>query len=717
MIKLYAAKITTMCIKTQLLLITLLLLSVSGFADERQHMEPVSLEERTQNSDIIIEGEVISQKSFWDSRHENIYTSNIIRVYKVFKGEVKAEEIELITKGGTVGMKMHVHSTALDLSKGEQGIFFLSKNQPIQNTPGGQRVKTRAYAGPQGFINYNLAGGPVKDVFNEYTSVEDIYGKIKSITNAPIKVIKENEKLKKNANNSQTQEQSSLAVPVVTSFSPVLASAGTRTILTINGSGFGATRGNGMVQFLDAQRGGRIDNTSTLAFMTPLPYHYISWSNTQIKLYIPSIGVDRGVAGTGPIRVVTNDGTSITTSQELVIEYAYSNLSFENKPFQPKLIDDNKQGGYTVLFAPSLQNRAAAREGFLRALNSWVCATEVNWQIGPPSTSEQTTEDGRNIVQFVPPSELGEKVLASTISRYEGCASSSDTLFYLSEFDMQINNSINWQYGPAPPAPSSRQFDFETVMLHELGHAHQLGHVILPQAVMLYAIAFEQLFRDLSAADVRGGTFVMANSTGTGVCRQSPMVPEPEGDCDLAPEIFTLSAAFQNQRVLVNWQTRDELAVDFFVVQRSENSDDWSDIATVDAKGPSTGILEYLYTDANPLPDISYYRIKVVYVDGASRLSPRVRVLDPASLRVLRIFPNPIPPERHSVRLIYLVNASTTMTIHLYDTTGKLVREYIIELTDVNTPIELPLQGLASGMYILRWQEKINSGEFKIIRL
>ncbi|MFD2514133.1 T9SS type A sorting domain-containing protein [Pontibacter locisalis] len=715
MIKLYAAKITTMCIKTHLLLITLLLLSVSGFADERQHMEPVSLEERTQNSDIIIEGEVISQKSFWDSRHENIYTSNIIRVYKVFKGEVKAEEIELITKGGTVGLKMHVHSTALELDKGEQGIFFLNKNQPIQNTPGGQRLKTRAYAGPQGFIDYNLTGGPVKDVFNEYSSVQDIYRKIKSITNTQIRVISENEKLKKNANNSQTQEQSSLAIPVITSFSPTLATAGTRTVLTINGTGFGATRGNGMVQFLDAQRGGR-DKTGLL-FMTPLPSHYISWSNTQIKLYIPSIGVDRGVAGTGPIRVTSNDGTSITTSQELVIEYVYSNLSFENKPFQPKLINDNGQGGYTIQLAPSIQNRAAAREGFLRALNSWVCATEVNWEIGSPSTSETTAEDNRNIIRFVAPSDLGEMVLASTISRYEGCASSSDTLFYLSEFDMQINNSINWQYGPAPPAPSSRQFDFETVMLHELGHAHQLGHVILPRAVMHYAIAFEQLFRDLSAADVRGGTFVLANSTGTSVCRQSPMVPEPEGDCDLAPEIFTLSAAFQAQRVLVSWQTNEELAVDFFVVQRSENSNDWSDIATVDAKGPSTGTLDYTYTDANPLPDISYYRIKVVYVDGASRLSPRVRVLDPASLRVLRIYPNPIPPERHSVRLLYLVNASTTMTVHLYDTTGKLVREYTIELTDVNTPVDLPLQGLASGMYIARWQEKINSGEFKIIRL
>ncbi|WP_439880673.1 T9SS type A sorting domain-containing protein [Pontibacter sp. MBLB2868] len=710
MIKLYAVHIAPMLSRWYLLLTLLLLLSVSGFAADRQQLIPMSLEERTSKADIVLEGEVISQKAFWDSRHENIYTSNIIKVYKVFKGEVQSKEIELITQGGTVGMKMHVLSSALELGKGEQGIFFLSKNQPIQSTPGGNRLKVRAYAGQQGFIDYNLNNGPLTGVFEQYDAVQEVYDKITAITGQDVRTVTVNEKLRQAITTSKSQVQRSMAAPVVTNFSPTVASAGTRTIITINGTGFGNTRGSGMVQFRNADAGGK-------TFMTPLPSAYLSWSNTQIRMYIPSRGQDPddGAAGTGVIRITANDGTSFTTTQQIEIEYVYSNVSFEGKSFQPILIDTDNRGGYTIQFAPSIQSRNAAQEGFRRAMNSWVCNTQVNWQIGSPTTTEKTADDNSNIIRFVNSGDLDENVLASTLSRYEGCATRTDTLFWLSEFDMQINNSINWQYGPGPPI--NKQYDFETVMLHELGHAHQLGHVILPRAVMHYAVEFEKLFRDLSAADIRGATFVMANSTGPNICQQSPMVPELEGDCNLAPEIFTFEAAFQNGRVTVQWQTQEEVAVDFFAVQRSDNGNNWSDIATVDAQGPSTTPLDYVYIDEDPLPDISYYRLRVVYVDGSVRFSPRARVLDPASLRVLRVYPNPIPPDRHSIRLLYLVQTNTNMTINLYNASGKLVREYTLTLTDVNTPIDLPLGGLAAGMYILRWEERGNSGEFKIIKL
>ena len=108
----YHAKTILACIRFWLLL-SCLFIAQAALADKNLHMVPVSLEERISASEMVVEGEVISKRSFWDARHENIYTSNIIKVYKVFKGTLQQQEIEIITEGGTVGLDKHVYSEAL----------------------------------------------------------------------------------------------------------------------------------------------------------------------------------------------------------------------------------------------------------------------------------------------------------------------------------------------------------------------------------------------------------------------------------------------------------------------------------------------------------------------------------------------------------------------------------------------------------------------------
>src|SRR5688572_8537262 len=50
----------------------------------------VDLNEKVANSRDIIEGKVISQKSFWNPAHTMIYTTNTVHVYKSFKGNYSA---------------------------------------------------------------------------------------------------------------------------------------------------------------------------------------------------------------------------------------------------------------------------------------------------------------------------------------------------------------------------------------------------------------------------------------------------------------------------------------------------------------------------------------------------------------------------------------------------------------------------------------------------
>jgi hypothetical protein len=78
---------------------------------------------------------------------------------------------------------------------------------------------------------------------------------------------------------------------------------------------------------------------------------------------------------------------------------------------------------------------------------------------------------------------LPDGVLASTYSYSDACDPYNKPAFKLG-FDILIHNSgvslgtNNFTLGPCPPATNIQQLDFETILLHELGHALNLGHII-----------------------------------------------------------------------------------------------------------------------------------------------------------------------------------------------------------------------------------------------
>ncbi|WP_299706640.1 T9SS type A sorting domain-containing protein [uncultured Pontibacter sp.] len=696
-------------------------LSFHAFASEGLHMVPLSLEERIKAADFIVEGEVVAQRSFWDTKQENIYTVNTIRLYKVFKGEIREKQLEIVTEGGSVGLAMHQVSSALRLQKGQQGLFLLSKGARIGIVSSPSTLLTSPYASRQGFVKYDVERASAADPFNDYSSIQEVYGAVTSRTGRNYSTVIENERLDSSLRIKQQKDATQATqAPVITSFTPTRTSAGTGAVLTIRGTGFGNSQGNGFVEFPDADRGG----TTTVK---PFPTDYLSWSNTEIRVRVPSFTQAGGTAGTGRIRV-TADGVSTQSAGTLVIEFAYSNVVAEggNTPVQPVLIDMNRSGGYTLQFAPSMQSRAAAQEGFRRAVNKWVCTTNVNWEIGAPTTIENAVDDNRSVIRFASSSVTGDNVLARTISRYRGCAieyadGRRDTIFWLTEFDMEINNGITWQFGPG--APTGNQFDFETVILHELGHAHQLGHVILPNALMNYEIEQTAQVRDLTPPDIAGANLILNRSLNPPACGgRSPMTPKLDGECNLAEEIFTFDASFTSGNAVdVIWTTSREQGISRFVIQRSQNGVEWEEVGEVNASGRAN---DYSFTDNDPLPRRSYYRLRVIYSDGSDAFSGRASVINPDDLRTFKVYPNPVGlttsssgTQQEIIQVEYLVRTTSNLSLKLYDMQGRLVRDLEAIVTDGTNSVEIDVSDIASGTYFLRWSEGNSSGVAKVIKL
>lgn len=155
----------------------------------KAQLVPLSLEQRVINSDVVFEGKVLSKSASWDENRRHIYTSNLISVYKVFKGELKSSTVEVLTIGGTVGNDREDVSYELKLKEGSIGVFTCVPNT-IKLKSGSGKNQLRVYSEIQGFIRYDLKTGSARDVFREYKKVtEDIYVPMQKIMQSKYKIM------------------------------------------------------------------------------------------------------------------------------------------------------------------------------------------------------------------------------------------------------------------------------------------------------------------------------------------------------------------------------------------------------------------------------------------------------------------------------------------------------------------------------------------------
>ncbi|AUP79822.1 T9SS type A sorting domain-containing protein [Flavivirga eckloniae] len=499
-------------------------------------LKEASLEKQIQNSDLVVEGQVISKQSFWDSGHKNIYTVNTIEVFKVFKGNPVAT-IEIVTAGGTVGLSAEIVTPSLKLRNSDVGMFMLYNNNVALNLSAKSSKKQfKVYGSLQGFYKYYLNHDVAINPFNKKQGIaKTFYNEIKNYTKKDyIEVSKLN--LTKQGTNSDQQKVS--LPPSSVTFTPTTVTAGTKTVLTINGSGFGSVKGK--VGFSNADSGGFDQGVPD--YVNALDTQVLTWSDTQITVEVPS------EAGTGKIEVTDDLGASAESSSDLTVTYAETNVPSDAVnsgvfvAYPTQHVNDNN-GGYTWRMFTDFDANTGAKASFLRALETWRCETGVNWVIGANTTVDAIASDGVNVVRFDNGAELGTDVLGRCTSRYSGCFAAGNTTlnWYVSELDIVFDDATNWNFDTDLPEIS--EFDFESVALHELGHGHQLAHVIdTNNDVMHYALSNAEDQRELSANNIISAGNVQSRSTGSAVCGEGVMTAYA-GSCGLSVDEEELEAA------------------------------------------------------------------------------------------------------------------------------------------------------------------------------
>lgn len=468
---------------------------------------PVPLSSRVSASSLIVQGKVVASKSFWNAAQNYIYTSHLVNVKNVFKGPEETTLIEVITEGGEIGTRKQTVEPSLQLKPGDEGVFTLNT---FETTAQFGHATFRAYADVQGFIRFDLFTDAASEPFKKYNSInKDLYPELEEYLGGDLTDF---------INTDAKYGQNSVAS--VSGISPLNITAGTSSIITITGSGFGATQGTSTVEFFNADDGGS-------TFIKPHSSQYVSWSNTMIQVMVPTrAGTVAGTAGTGPVRV-TVAGSPTLSAQTLTVDYGELNLFYSTNStvYNTRHVDLNGSAGITWQMFTSFDANASAKAAFLRSFQTWRCNTYINWVLGPVTSTNTIALDGINIVRFDITTELPVGVLGRCTSYFSGCSVGPNIFWYVDEldicFDDPATSAITWQFGPTNA--TGIQYDFESVSLHELGHGHQLSHVINSNDVMHYALANAQNKRSLITQNINGGNDVMIRNVSPGVCGMTAM--------------------------------------------------------------------------------------------------------------------------------------------------------------------------------------------------
>ncbi len=144
------------------------------------------------------------------------------------------------------------------------------------------------------------------------------------------------------------------------------------------------------------------------------------------------------------------------------------------------------------------------------------------------------------------------------------------------------------------------------------------------------------------------------------------------------PVSFTnWGAKVQNREVLLNWQTAAASNTGNIWVEKSKDGIQWQPVNGI-LPVPITAQSTYKATDKDPLPGISYYRLKEITNNGEVYYSRIVRInLTEEEGIKLKTYPNPFR-EQFNIELNW--PAKEIITIRLFNEKGQLIKSQMLSV-------------------------------------
>jgi len=189
----------------------------------------------------------------------------------------------------------------------------------------------------------------------------------------------------------------------------------------------------------------------------------------------------------------------------------------------------------------------------------------------------------------------------------------------------------------------------------------------------------------------------------------------------LSGTIVSFTAKKQNNNdVLVEWKTASEQNISHFEIEVAKGeinfqTNNFEKIGEVTSPGNSNSERSYSFIDNEPGKlAVRYYRLKIVYSDNTFFYSPVVPVIFDDNIQ-WQVYPNPSNGE---YKFLYNLAQNESMTIKVYDVSGRLIKE--MKLTGngfvEQTTIDLRAVKFPPGVYLLSAEAGEKKLRMKLIK-
>jgi hypothetical protein len=196
---------------------------------------------------------------------------------------------------------------------------------------------------------------------------------------------------------------------------------------------------------------------------------------------------------------------------------------------------------------------------------------------------------------------------------------------------------------------------------------------------------------------------VLSDPTNASIADGLAIITITDNDQALPVELTSFTSECKETGVDINWQTASEHNSELFTVEKSRDGLNWMHLASLEAAGNSTTLINYNYVDAEK-SGVAYYRLQQVDQDGTEKTyGPISSSCEAISGLVMKTYPNPSSD-------LFTINIESEVPIPVAqiivkDVFGRTVATKAVSIVAGATQVELLVADIENGIYSVTLEE------------
>lgn len=208
-------------------------------------------------------------------------------------------------------------------------------------------------------------------------------------------------------------------------------------------------------------------------------------------------------------------------------------------------------------------------------------------------------------------------------------------------------------------------------------------------------------------------TTYVVEVSGAGVCENKTDTVQVNMCVTLPVNLLGFTAECESTYSLLKWQTVSEVNNDYFIIEKSNQTFNFSPIGQIIGNGNTSVINNYEFQDFETNGGVAYYRLKQVDFNREFEYS-EIIVLNKCSETKYQL--NNIYYNGTEIVVNYQTNKTTVVMVNIFDAQGKLVVTKNVEMYQHQQSLKIPVSNLISGsIYMVNLRSNFGNDSKKIL--